>query len=269
MATRIISGIIGVIILVGIIVFMPVEATRVAVAVVAAVALYEFYKANGIMKGKKIPVVLIGYALSAVLMLEKPDFILPALCIAVMLSLASAVLWNSSIKYEDAKVAVFGSIYVPGLLMHISMLRAMDGGILLVFAAFIGAFVTDTGAYFAGVFFGKHKLIPKVSPKKTVEGSVGGILLTVIVFVVYGFVGKNGFGYEVNWLNLVIIAAVLSIVSQLGDLSASIIKREKNIKDYGNLIPGHGGALDRFDSVLFVAPAFYYLNLLMPVFVIK
>lgn len=128
-------------------------------------------------------------------------------------------------------------------------------GQYVYFLIFIAAWVTDTFAYFTGVFFGKHKLCPKISPKKTVEGSVGGVVFCVIAFAVYGLlIGRFGENIEPNFAGIAIVGCAMSIVSQFGDLLASVIKRTYGIKDYGKLFPGHGGVLDRFDSVLLLAP---------------
>lgn len=124
-------------------------------------------------------------------------------------------------------------------------------GKIYVWLIFIIAFATDTCAYFAGYAFGKHKLIPKVSPKKTIEGSIGGILGSTLICLAFGYY------FNIDLKVIVILGFLGSIVAQVGDLFASSIKRYVGIKDYGKLIPGHGGILDRFDSVILVAPFVY------------
>ena len=113
--------------------------------------------------------------------------------------------------------------------------------------------MTDIFAYFCGLAFGKHKLIPDVSPKKTVEGSIGGIIFCAIGYIVYGIIVSRVFDVEMNIFALGIFGLIISVVAQIGDLSASLIKREFGVKDYGSLFPGHGGVLDRFDSVIAVS----------------
>ena len=132
--------------------------------------------------------------------------------------------------------------------------RTTDGKYLYLIC-FIGAWVTDTFAYFCGRFFGKHKLIPEVSPKKTIEGSIGGILFCVAAMALYGWVVQKHSGGTVvpNYLVLCLSGVAISLVSQVGDLLMSVVKRTYGIKDYGKLFPGHGGILDRFDSVMAVA----------------
>ena len=119
---------------------------------------------------------------------------------------------------------------------------------------FMGAWVSDTFAYFTGKFIGKHKLIPSVSPKKTVEGAIGGIVFTLIAFVVFGIIVRHYFNVQVPIYQFCILGILLPIVSQIGDLIASCVKRQYGIKDFGKVFPGHGGVLDRFDSVMLVAP---------------
>ena len=128
---------------------------------------------------------------------------------------------------------------------------------------FIGAWATDTGAYFIGVLFGKHKLIPAVSPKKTVEGAFGGILGCVVGFLIYGLILDLAFHVEINYVPLILLAIPVAVVSQIGDLIASYLKRENGIKDFGFIFPGHGGVMDRFDSIIAVAPVIYGAFLLL------
>ena len=133
-----------------------------------------------------------------------------------------------------------------------------------MFLAFIGAWLPDTMAYFAGSFFGKHKLIPKISPNKTVEGAIGGLLGSVVFYAVYGVI-LTKLGFSVSFLRMLILSLICGVMSQFGDLSASVIKRAYNKKDFGNLIPGHGGLLDRVDSLIFVTPIVYYFIKFFPV----
>ena len=112
--------------------------------------------------------------------------------------------------------------------------------------------MTDTFAYFSGYLFGKHKLIPKISPKKTIEGSIGGVIGSIVCCIIFGYI------FKLDIIQMIIIGGLGSVIAQIGDLFASAIKRYVGIKDYGKLIPGHGGILDRFDSVILVAPFVYY-----------
>jgi phosphatidate cytidylyltransferase len=165
------------------------------------------------------------------------------------------------IKFLQAAELIAWTLYIMLGIMSIALLRRQGYfGVYLYGLVFIGAWMTDTGAYFVGVLFGKHKLIPKVSPKKTVEGAFGGVLGCIIGFVLYGVIVQLISGVTVNYLAMIVVAAVISVISQFGDLVASYIKREREIKDFGFIFPGHGGVLDRFDSIIAVAPTIYFIT---------
>ena len=145
--------------------------------------------------------------------------------------------------------------YVVISFTALSLLRYIEHGKFVFFLVFIAAWGCDTFAYLVGTLIGKHKLIPEISPKKTVEGAIGGIVATMLLFALYGFlVGRYlGNGTQPRYFVLMAYGFVLAIVGQIGDLIASAIKREHGIKDYGNILPGHGGIMDRFDSILAVS----------------
>lgn len=160
-------------------------------------------------------------------------------------------------KLEDAMATITGIVYVVFFSFHVTLVEQTQYGIL-IWLIIITAFGTDIMAYFTGFALGKHKLCPKISPKKTIEGSIGGILGSVILSGLFGY-----FFVPDILLHCIIIGVLGGVVSQFGDLTASIFKRKMGIKDYGNLIPGHGGILDRFDSVLFTGPMVYYYIVLV------
>ncbi|MEG2199181.1 MAG: phosphatidate cytidylyltransferase [Anaerovorax sp.] len=153
----------------------------------------------------------------------------------------------------DAMATITGIFYVVFFSFHVTLVEQVPEYGILVWLIFLTAFGTDIMAYFTGYLLGKHKLCPKISPKKTIEGSIGGILGSVILCGAFGYFFANAL-----MIHCVIMGILGGVISQLGDLTASIFKRKIGIKDYGNLIPGHGGILDRFDSVLFTAPLVYY-----------
>ena len=161
-------------------------------------------------------------------------------------------------ELSDAMATLTGILYVVFLSFHVTLVEQSGEYGILVWLIFITAFGTDILAYFTGYAMGKHKLCPKISPKKTIEGSVGGILGSVIFCGVFGY-----FVVPQLLLHCIIMGILGGVISQFGDLTASIFKRKMGIKDYGNLIPGHGGILDRFDSVLFTAPMVYYYIMLI------
>ena len=156
-------------------------------------------------------------------------------------------------KPENGAVTLMGIFYVIFFSFHVVLIDQLGAYSIMVWLVFLTAFGTDIMAYFTGYAIGKHKLCPEISPKKTIEGSIGGIIGSTILCGLFGYFFTCGL-----FIDCLIIGALGGVVSQLGDLTASIFKRKMGIKDFGNLIPGHGGVLDRFDSVLFTAPMVYY-----------
>ncbi len=165
-------------------------------------------------------------------------------------------------KYNSEQITMvfFGLFYVALTLSYIYRVRCLDNGAYIVWMIFIGAWGSDTCAYLVGRKLGKHKIAPKLSPKKSVEGCIGGLIGAGLIGFIYATIFKEQLNSLTNpQLVFAVIGACSSVISQIGDMAASAIKRNKDIKDYGRLIPGHGGILDRFDSILFIAPLVYYL----------
>ena len=231
-----------------------------AVIIISTVGMYEFYKATG-LKDKKCLCVL-GYLAAIAIPLMRgfvnPQLYAPLAYLFMFLLFVIMLAQHKTVSVTDAAMVIFSVIYIPYFLTNLLYIRELEHGRILLWIPFIGAFLTDTCAYFAGVFLGKHKLCPEISPKKTIEGSVGGILGCMVACMLYGLLMKEAWGLDVNYINLAILGFAMSIVSQIGDLSASIIKRKFGIKDYGSLFPGHGGILDRLDSVIMIAPLVYF-----------
>jgi phosphatidate cytidylyltransferase len=150
------------------------------------------------------------------------------------------------------------------MLCAIVRILMQENGRFFILIPFTIAFISDSFAYLTGVKFGKHKLSPTISPNKSIEGVLGGISVTIIGMVIYGLVLQLCFGFQVNYFFVVIYAVFGAAVGVFGDLCFSVIKRQTGIKDYGNIIPGHGGILDRFDSMILVAPFVEFLLFLMP-----
>ncbi len=187
------------------------------------------------------------------------------LCIILTLMCMMAVYVLAFPKYrcEQPIVGFFAYFYAPVLLSFIYLTRTLENGFYLVWMIFISSWISDTCAYLTGRALGKHKLAPKLSPKKSIEGSVGGILGSALVGALYALIlaqaGIMNVPYQI--VSFTGIGAAGSVISQIGDLAASGIKRDHDIKDYGKLIPGHGGIMDRFDSVIVTAPIIYFLSL--------
>lgn len=183
----------------------------------------------------------------------------------MIVMLMSLVFRNEKVKAEDVcttfTMVAYITICFSSLirLRYVTIAAGADSGELIgkyfFLLIFVAAWITDTFAYFTGFFFGKHKLCPVISPKKTVEGAVGGTIFCVVAFIVYGVVmSKINPALKPNFIGFSVVGLLMSVLSQIGDLLASVIKRAYGVKDYGNLFPGHGGVLDRFDSVLILAP---------------
>ena len=160
---------------------------------------------------------------------------------------------NQEVDMNRIITSAIVSLYIIGGTSSILLVRDALGGEYYWYFIFIGAWVSDTFAYFSGMLFGRHKLIPIVSPKKTVEGAVGGVLFCVAFFVGYGALLNHLTQYDISLVLLIFAGLLSALVSMIGDLSMSVIKRKYGIKDYGKVFPGHGGVLDRFDSIFAVA----------------
>ncbi len=260
--TRLISGIVLVAIsLVVIIAGGPVlDAALLAVSILG---MGELYRALGIEDKKFSPLALAGY-LGCFVYYIIVFFSFTAYTMTVLIALLivlMAVYVFTYPRYETSQVtgAFFGFVYVAVLLSCIYGLREMKDGVYLVWLVFLGSWGCDTCAYCVGMLIGKHKMSPKLSPKKSVEGAVGGVAGAALLGVIYAAaVGARMSTQGRHMLYFPVICAVSALISMVGDLAASAIKRNHGIKDYGKLIPGHGGILDRFDSVIFIAPVVYY-----------
>lgn len=231
------------------------------VSLLSMIGLYELYKTM------KIEKTWIGYAglLATVFYCILLRWGIGSSSIVALIAgffLISAIYVFTFPKFKANEVAfsVFGLVYVPLLMMHLYQVRELSDGLFIIPLVFLSAWGNDTCAYCVGMLIGKHKMTPKLSPKKSVEGLVGGIVGAIILGAGYG----AAFGAKLPSLgntavSCAIICGVGAVIAVVGDLTASAIKRDTGIKDYGRLIPGHGGVLDRFDSILFTAPIVYYL----------
>lgn len=186
------------------------------------------------------------------------------LAIFMLIALMFAYVFGFS-KYHANQVmnTYFSLIYAPVMLSFVFLTRQLENGIYLVWMIFISSWISDTCAYLVGVMIGKHKLAPVLSPKKSIEGAVGGVVGAAAVGALFGAYLDSVLYLENFAVILAIVGGVGSVISQVGDLAASAIKRNHDIKDYGKLIPGHGGIMDRFDSVIFTAPITYFLIIML------
>ncbi len=267
MGVRIISSVVGLPVLIFFVGYGGIPLQTV-ILLASLIGMHEFYQAFS-LKSKGVQ--YISYFFAVVYMIFIDDIINMQNMFNVFTSLyllillIYTVLFHQKTNAEEGMLGFFGFFYVVFLLSHVFLIRSYPYGNMFVWLAFISAWGCDTGAYFTGVTIGKHKLIPTLSPKKTIEGSIGGIITATILALLYGwFIEKNFPLEEVNVFLLCGLTGVFgSILSQIGDLAASAMKRYTGIKDFGKLIPGHGGILDRFDSVLLTAPVVYYIMMFL------
>lgn len=262
--TRLVSGIIllaitiAVVVLGGDILF----ATLFAISLIGMMELFRIVKVNKSLPG------MLGYAAGITYYLliyfNLEEYLMMVFIFYLMLLMFAYVFGFPKFTTEQIAVSFLGLFYVSIMLSYIYQVRMLEDGALLVWLIFIGAWGSDTCAYSVGMLIGKHKVAPKLSPKKSLEGCIGGVVGAALIGSIYGTVIQD---YLVNIVNpglaFAIIGGVSSVIAQIGDLAASAIKRNHEIKDYGNLIPGHGGILDRFDSIIFTAPIVYYLAVLL------
>ena len=169
---------------------------------------------------------------------------------------------KAKINIIDTVITFFGICYCVLLLMCMSLIREMENGKFLIWYAFLASWLTDVFAYLVGKAIGKHHFTD-ISPKKTIEGCIGGTAGSAICIITYTLLINNFAGFNINVTLITLAGILLSIIGQIGDLSASVIKRYAGIKDYSDLIPGHGGMLDRVDSVIFIAPFTYLLFIMI------
>ncbi len=258
--TRLISGIVllAIVILTGILggpVFLS------FVALISLLGVYEFYRMLHLQRS-----ILFYTGLGMCLVLDALLFFgkagaadaLPVLVLLIFMTLY--VVSYPKLTAREVFASYTGWVYAAVLLSFLYRVRMAEGGEMLLWLVFIGAWGSDTCAYCAGRLFGKHKAFPELSPKKTLEGCIGGVVGTALIAGIYAACIRHwADASSVSVIQFGLIGMSASVISQVGDLAASAMKRNCNIKDYGKLIPGHGGILDRFDSIIFTAPLVYYL----------
>ena len=277
MLKRIITAVVGIAVLMPFIIFSDKWPLVVLSLVMAVPAVCEILACTG--QSKKwviaVPSILVAAAAQLLTRVLKSDVYTTAMLLIylayVVLMMTAAVFSKGGIKLKDVTQTSVMVMYTSFGFASLVLLRDLKYGMVLMLLAFLIPWVCDSSAYFVGVFFGKHKLIPDVSPKKTVEGAIGGIVGVVVITAIFGVVMHYGFGKQPNYLLLIALALIGGFVSQWGDLIASLLKREYGVKDYGKIFPGHGGIMDRFDSLVVVSTFIYIvcrvLNNITPLFI--
>lgn len=226
---------------------------------ISVLGLFEFYKVVGIHKNI---VGILGYvgtfALYAFLLFQKGELIMFVISMLTIIWMAIMVFEYPKYHVTQIALALLGVVYVDWMLSYIYQTRQLTNGIFYIWLIFISAWGSDSFAYLVGITIGKHKMTPKLSPKKSVEGAIGGIAGAAILGALYGWGMQFVVGSNLA-LAFMVASMLGAMVSIIGDLAASAVKRTYNIKDYGKIIPGHGGIMDRFDSVIFTAPIVYWV----------
>ena len=273
MLTRVVVGLVFTPLFLAFLLFAP----TLLVSAIVAVAAIELMRAVQVNNRLVCGAVCVAAALiPACYWLQIDSWAVKAVLMGLLVVLFLAAVFTygteNAVRAEHVLFGLFGGVLYPVLMSSLIQLRMLRTGgretygVYFVLLPVISAFLTDTGAYFFGMFFGKHRGIVPVSPKKSAEGFVGGLLSGVVFMALYGFILNRFFILGVDLRIMAIYGLVGSFVTMLGDLAFSLIKRQYGIKDYGSLIPGHGGMLDRFDSMSFAAPTMWLLVTLFPAF---
>lgn len=272
MKTRTITGIVAFLLFLPVLIWSSTIVYPIVMSLLAVIACGEMLNCLGVLKKYNLSVPsfifsgllpicvrLVAYHFGDTARLRPMELMTITFLIYVLYIFGVAVLSHKTVSIEEAVMTIVTVTYITFGFCSMVLVRdfkTFDGKWVFLIV-FMGAWLTDIFAYFCGRAFGKHKLIPEISPKKTVEGSIGGIICCMLGIVLYGFILSKFTDFHPNYIVLAVSGIVSSTVSQIGDLIMSVIKRRYAIKDYGKILPGHGGILDRFDSVIAVAPALY------------
>ena len=263
---RIISALLGLPLVVIILTFANTFIVDIFLVIISLLAMQEYF--NAIQKECK-PVKWLGYlsclfiGVIHIIPQYVPSNIINILLMLIipsilLISFAQIIITNMKTNFKDITYTIFGILYIITCIASISLIRGIENGIIFVWYAIIAAWGTDTFAYLIGMRFGKHKF-SQVSPKKSIEGCIAGTIGALVLAIIYTIIINNIYDFGFSYIYISIITILLSLIGQIGDFAASSIKRYVNVKDYSNLIPGHGGMLDRIDSLMFLAPFAFIL----------
>lgn len=276
MKQRIISALIGLLLLAVVVVFYDSILLNIVVSIINIIAVLELLKATKTLQYKGLAAVAMAFTVLVCFAQDqqiRPN--MPIFVFVLVVCFLLLVLKNyQTVRFEQAAMMLTFGLVVPVLFSCMVYMRNQFEslqGLTLLFLALGSAWFCDTGAYFTGVFFGKHKMAPNISPKKTVEGAIGGLISAVVLNLVLVWIMQTisvsaGTPIQINYLVVGLASPVLAAMGMVGDLVASVIKRQYGVKDYGNIMPGHGGVMDRFDSAMLTLPSVYILAMTFPVF---
>ncbi len=268
MKLRILAAVVLIPVLFLVVFLAPKIVLAIFISLFCAIASYELLAVTGLVKNPR----LIGYTAAIAFLLPLwchfgTDSILGKVCILVffVLLFAEILVSHGTIRFDCIAICVTSGLLIPYLLSALVRIMVDPSGRIYVLLPFVTACLADSGAYFVGSKWGRHKFVPNISANKSIEGVIGGLATSVAGMVIYCAILQFGFSYRVNYFFAVIYGLVCAAAAVFGDLCFSVIKRQTGIKDYGNLIPGHGGILDRFDSMIVVAPLVELLLIFLPV----
>ena len=256
MLVRILTSLVGAPLLLAVLFWCPEIAWAAVIAAVCGIAMYELLSALKLKSCIPLVGVSMLFALAAPFFVYLPKLLWVYLLLVGVYAAALmciAVFFHEQLTMERVGTVFFLTLTSVLSLACLSYMRYMPNGILYILLTLVIPWMSDTGAYFTGTFIGKHKLCPKISPKKTVEGLVGGLIFSALCAMLTGYLYSLAVGCTVAYERIAVMAVVLAPLSVVGDLFASVLKRQNGIKDYGKLFPGHGGVMDRFDSVAAIA----------------
>lgn len=259
MKTRILTAVVGIALLICVVLLPPI-ALYIAFSLICALSIYEMFTVTGLKNDRLLLVSAILFAIAAPFFgVVNSRLLFCGMLIAFVLVLVLLQLrHHSDLSFEKIGAAFFLTLILSVGISCTAYCRAVnENGLFYFILALIIAWGNDTGAYFAGTLLGKHKLCPEISPKKTVEGLIGGWIFAVLAALLFACVWQRFHGVAVSFWQVGLVTFLLSPLSVVGDLFASTIKRQCGAKDYGNIMPGHGGMMDRFDSLVFVSPLLY------------
>ena len=278
MKTRTITSVFILLVMIPIILLSKFIIYPIALSALAVMATFEILRALGVEKNwyLSIPAYILAgvFPFASYFVTAQSSFtylltIAALIYIYMIYTMGVSVFSKGQTTFKTISEVLLSVTYVVVSFTSLSMIRYIDKeiGLYKLILVFIVSWVCDAMAYVVGSLIGKHKLIPEISPKKTVEGAIGGVVSAIAAYMLYGLVLDLAIpNVEVNYIVLAVFGLVLAVVSQLGDLIASLIKREHNIKDYGKLLPGHGGIMDRFDSIMAVSTILLILTIVFPPF---
>ena len=255
MRSRVLVSAIGIPVILVTALWAPVWVMAVMLMLLAAIAAWELTHCVGVAKGSPLQSMAILGAAYVVAAVWQPEKLYPELVAVIVLLVFGYAVWKGgTVTFSHIAAALLSIFAVPYAFSCFLLIYEMVDHRAYVLLPLLFSFCSDTAAFFAGRAFGRHKLAPKVSPHKTVEGAVGGLLGNALGGIVFALIINRCFGESLDYLGIAVVGVLCSVIAQLGDLSFSLIKREFGVKDYGRIFLEHGGVLDRFDSVIFVAP---------------